>query len=165
MATPISIGVPALREGQTIRAWRPLFEAAVSTLVQGEGGYKAAIRLLPAYVNRGKMECTLVLRTLGMDSLEEAFTYLIEHLDPEVDEYAAAESFRFMTWPSGELVTDFLARYLEEGKAAQLQPKQICRFMIIQLPQETQFKLKEWLGAQVADLAENDSRSTESPTL
>ena len=70
-----------------------------------------------------------------------------------------------MTWPSGELVTDFLARYLEEGKAAQLQPKQICRFMIIQLPQETQFKLKEWLGAQVADLAENDSRSTESPTL
>ena len=74
-----------------------------------------------------------------MDSLEEAFTYLIEHLDPEVDEYAAAESFRSMTWPSGELVTDFLARYLEEGKAAQLQSKQICRFMITQLPQETQF--------------------------
>ena len=53
------------------------------------------------------------------------------------------------------MVTDFLARYLEEGKAAQLQSKQICRFMITQLPQETQFKLKEWLGAQVADLAED----------
>ena len=77
-----------------------------------------------------------------MDSLEKAFTNLIKHLDPEVDEYTAAESFRSMTWPPSELVTDFLARYfrgrLEEGKAAQLQPKQICRFMITQLPQETQ---------------------------
>ena len=143
MATPISIGVPALRVGQTIPSWRPLFEAAVSTLLQGEGGYKAAISFLPAYVNRGKMECTLILRTLGMDSLEEAFTYLIEHLDPEVDEYAVAESFRSMTWPPGELVTDFLARYLEEGKAVQLQPKQICRFMITESPEETQ-KDERW---------------------
>ena len=57
MATPISIGLPALREGQTIRSWQTLFEAAVSTLLQGEGGYEAAIRLLPASVNRGKIEC------------------------------------------------------------------------------------------------------------
>ena len=71
-----------------------------------------------------------------MDSLEEAFTYLIEHLDAEVDEYAAAESFRYMTWPPGELVTDFLARYLEEGKAVQLQPKQNefrCKFGILHI--------------------------------
>ena len=54
----------------------------------------------------------------------------------------------------GEFVTDFLARYLEEEKAAELQPKHICRFMIAQLPQETKFKLKEWLGAPAADLAE-----------
>ena len=140
MATPISIGVPVLREGQTIRSWRPLFEATVSTLLQCEGGYKAAIRLLPAYVNRRKMECTLVLRTLGMDSLEEAFTYLIRHLDPEVDEYAAAESFRSITWPP--IGYGLSLQVLRGRKSRELQPKQISRFMITQLPQETQFKLK-----------------------
>ena len=42
-----------------------------------------------------------------MDSLEEAFTYLIEHLDPEVDEYAAVESFRSMTWRQVNLLRIF----------------------------------------------------------
>ena len=61
---------------------RTIDQPAVSTLVLGEGGKKAAIRLLLAYVNRGKMECKVVLGTLGLDSLDAAFTYLIERLTP-----------------------------------------------------------------------------------
>ena len=120
MALPINIGIPPLQQGQSISAWRPFFEAAVSTLVLGEGGQKAAIRLLPAYVNRGKMECKVVLGTLGLDSLDAAFTYLVERLDPKTDEFAATEKFRLMTWPPGECVTDFFARYLEEAIRATL---------------------------------------------
>ena len=155
MATPISVGVPPLRERQTIKAWRPLFEAAVSTLTQSEDGQRAAIRLLPAYVSRGELERKVVLKALEKQSLEEAFVYLIEHLDPEVDEFAATERFREMTWPPGEMIMDFLARYLEEGTMARLDPKQVCRFLITQLPQEAQPKLKEWLSQQAADLSED----------
>ena len=155
MATPISIGVPPLRENQTIKSWRPLFQAAVSTLLQGEGGQKTAIRLLPAFVNRGTLECTIALKALEKDTLDGAFEYLIEHLDPETDEHAAAERFREMTWPPGEAITNFAARYMEEGKAAQLRPKQICRFLATQLPQEARPKLREWLGQQTEELTED----------
>ena len=41
MATPLTIAIPPLRDGQTIAAWQPLFTAAVSAL--GDG---AAIKLL-----------------------------------------------------------------------------------------------------------------------
>ena len=64
MATPISVGVPPLRERQRIKAWRPLFEAAVSTLTQSEDGQRVAIRLLPAYVSRGELEPKVVLKAL-----------------------------------------------------------------------------------------------------
>ena len=59
----------------------PLFQAAVSTLIQGEGGQQTAVRLLPAYVNRGTLECTIALKALEKFTLAEAFAYLIEHLD------------------------------------------------------------------------------------
>ena len=97
----------------------------VVTSKKSSEGLKAAIRLLPAYVNRGKMECKVVLGTLGLDSLDAVFIYLIERLDPETDEFAAAERFRLMTWPPGECATDFFARYLEEAIRAQLTPKSV----------------------------------------
>ena len=153
MASPI--GIPPLQEGQTISTWRPLFEAAVSTLIQNEGGQKAAIRLLPAYVNRGKMECKVVIGTLNLDTLDAAFTYLTERLDPEVDEFAATERFRLMTWSPGEQVTDFFTRYLEEAARAKLTPKQVCRFVVTQLPPVVHPKLKEWIVRQAEDLSED----------
>ena len=155
MATPISIGISPLREGQTITSWRPHFEAAVSTMIQGEGGAKAAIRLLPAYINRGKMECKVVIGALETESLQAAFEYLIERLDPKADEFAATERFRLMTWPPGETAMDFFARYLEEAKTTQITPKQACRFMVTQLPQEMQPELKEWVTPQTPDLSED----------
>ena len=47
MATPLTIAVPSLQEGQTIAAWEPLFIAAVSAVDQ-----KAAVKFLSAYVKR-----------------------------------------------------------------------------------------------------------------
>ena len=104
------------------------------------------------------MECKVVLCTLGVETLGAAFEYLIERLDPEADEFAAAERFRLMAWPPGETAMDFFARYLRgqrgyEAKTAQVTPKQACRFLVTQLPQEVQPKLKEWVAEQAADLS------------
>ena len=51
MATPLTIAIPPLREGQAIAAWQSLFTAAVSALKD-----KVAIKLLPAYLKRGRLE-------------------------------------------------------------------------------------------------------------
>ena len=124
-------------------------------MIQGEGGAKAAIRLLPAYINRGEMECKVVIGALETESLQAAFEYLIERLDPKADEFDATERFRLMTWPHGETAMDFFTRYLEEAKTAQITHKQACRFMVTQLPQEVQPKLKELVTPQTADLSED----------
>ena len=64
-----------------------------------------------------------------------------------------------MKWPPGEYVTDFSARYIEAIRA-QLTPKQGCRFMLTQLPQEVLPKLKDWVDQQVADLSEDGAVKT-----
>ena len=101
MATPIAVAVPPLVEGQTIQSWQSFFIAAVSALIGTEGGEKAAIRLLPAYVKRGKLEEKTVLKVLELDTITAAFDYLKERLDPEKEVFAAAERFRAMMWPPG----------------------------------------------------------------
>ena len=157
MATPIAVAIPPLREGQTIQSWQPFFTAVVSTLIGLEGGEKAAIRLLPAYVKRGKLEEKVVLKVLELDTIAAAFEYLKERLDPEKDIFAAAERFRTMTWPPGELATDFLVRYLDEAIQAELTPKQACVFFVTQMPQEIQAKLKEWTRTQNAEMSEDNA--------
>ena len=142
MATPLTIAVPPLREGQTIAEWQHLFVAAVSSM---EG--KAAVKLLPAYVKRGKLE-EEYSGTIGKDTLEDAFKYLKEKLDPEEDEFEAAAKFRRMTWTPGEPAPDFFARYLEEACKAGITPKTACTFMVSQAPVETQQKLMEWVKSQ-----------------
>ena len=109
MATPLTIAIPPLQERQTIAAWEPLFIAAVSAIDQ-----KAAIKLLPAYVKRGRLEEKVVLGAMGKETLADAFTYLKERLDPEVDMFDAAANFRRMAWSPGEAIQDFFTRYLEE---------------------------------------------------
>ena len=102
MATPLTIAIPPLREGQTIATWQPLFVAAVSALEDG-----AAIKILPAYLKRGRLEEKIVLSAIQKESLAEAFNYLKERLNPEEDEFLAAANFRGMTWIPGEAVQDF----------------------------------------------------------
>ena len=152
MATPLTVAIPTLREGQTIAAWQPLFVAAVSSLDQ-----KAAVKLLPAYVKRGRLEENVVLGAVAKDSLEEAFSYLKERLDPEEDEFEAAAKFRQMTWGPGEPVQDFFARYLEEGVRAGLTARATCVFMVSQVPGEVQPKLKEWVKPKENTLSVDDA--------
>ena len=54
---------------------------------------RAAVKLLPAYVKRGKLEEKMVLRATEKETLAEAFTHLKERLDPEEDELAARANF------------------------------------------------------------------------
>ena len=86
-------------------------------------------------------------------------------MDPEVDEFAATERFREMTLPPGEMFMDIFARYLEEGTMARLDPKQVCRFLITQLPSGSTTKAKRMLSQQSADLGEDGAlkMATEIP--
>ena len=155
MANPLAFSVPPLMENQTIASWQPFFTAAVTTLTAAEGGEKAAIRLLPAYVKRGKHEEKVVLKVLGLDTLIAAFDYLKERLDPEKDLFVSAEKFREMTWPPGEPATDFFVRYLDEALQVGLTAKHACIFFVTQLPHEIQPKLKDWVRIQEDTLSED----------
>ena len=152
MATPLTIAIPPLREGQTIAAWQPLFVAAVSSIED-----KAAVKLLPAYVKRGRLEEKVGLRSTEKDTLEEAFAYLKERLDPEEDEFLAGANFRRMTWTPGEPVQDFFARYLEEATKAKLRPRAACVLMVSQAPAEVQPKLKDWVRPKEDTLSVEDA--------
>ena len=123
MATPLTVSVPPLSANQKIADWEPKFRASVVSLQQG-----SAIRLLPAYVNRGKMEERVVLAAIQKETLDDAFKLLKERLDPPTDRFPATSKFRQMVWLVGELVYDFFSRYLEEGLRAGLSTKQIYLF-------------------------------------
>ena len=152
MATPLTIAIPTLREGQTIAAWQPLFVAPVSSL---EG--RVAVKLLPAYVKRGRLEEKVALRVTEKETLEEAFTYLKERLDPEEDEFLAGANFCMMTWSPAEAAEDFFARYLEEAVKAKLHPKSVCVLFVSQAPMEVQPKLKDWVKSKEDTLSANDA--------
>ena len=148
MATPLTVAIPNLKDGQTIAEGQPLFVASVSTLEK-----RAAMRLLPAYVKRGRLEERVVLGTIGKETLEEAFTYLKDRLDPEEDEFDEAARFRNVTWTPGEAIQDFFTRYLEEAKKVGLTAKTACVFMVSHAPSEVQLKLKEWVKTKEETLS------------
>ena len=152
MATPLTIAIPPLLDGQTIAAWQPLFVSAVSALED-----RAAVKLLPAYLKRGRLEEKIVLSAIQKESLAEAFNYLKERLDPEEDEFVAASNFRKMIWTPGEAVQDFFARYLEEAVKAKLTPRAACTFMVSQAPLEIQQKLKDWVKPKEEVLSVEDA--------
>ena len=151
MATPLTVSIPPLRQGQKIAEWEPKFRASVVSLEEA-----AAKRLLPAYLCRGKLEERVVLEAIQKDTLENAFKLLKERLDPPADIFEAIGRFRLLVWPVGEQVYDFFAQYLEEGLRAGLSTKQVCMFMISQLPMEVRQQAKDWVNAKEGDLPEED---------
>ena len=82
MATPLTVSIPLLTEGQKIAEWEPKFRASVVSLDQ-----KVAVRLLPAYVKRGRLEERVVLEAILKDTLDEA-----------PDQFEAANTFRQLLW-------------------------------------------------------------------
>ena len=105
----MNLPVPALRMGQRIEDWEPLFSAAVGTLkARGAEGEKMAISLLPAYVNRRPAECELVKQVVKSETtLSGAFTVLIKTLDPPLDKYECMQSLCRLDWIPGVQVDDF----------------------------------------------------------
>ena len=154
MATPLTVSIPPLREGQRISEWESKFRASVISIEE-----RAAVRLLPAYVTRGKLEKSVVLVAIQKDTLDEAFKILKERLDPTLDVFEAANTFRQLIWLVGELVHDFTARYLEERLKAGLNAKQVCAFMTTQLPVEVRQAAKEWVKAKEEEFGEADGIS------
>ena len=154
MATPLTVSIPLLTEGQKIAEWEPKFRASVVSLDQ-----KAAVRLLPAYMKRGKLEERVVLEAILKDTLDEAFQTLKERLDPAPDQFDAANTFKQLLSPVGESVLDFAAKYLEEGLKAGLNARQICIFMTTQLPVEVRQAAKEWIIAKGEGFSETEGIS------
>ena len=151
MATPLTVSIPPLLEGQLIADWEPKFRASVVSIEE-----RAAIRLLPAYIKRGKLEERVVLTAIGEETLDGAFRLLKDRLDPKVDMFEAASAFRRLSWPVDEPVHDFLARYLEQGIKGGLNSKQVCVFMTSQLPGEVRQAAKEWIQAKDGVFTELD---------
>ena len=58
-----------------------------------------------------------------------------------------------LLWPVGEQIYDF-AQYLEEGLRAGLSTKQVCMFMIRQLPTEVRQQVKDWINTKEGDIPE-----------
>ena len=114
------------------------------------------MKLLPAYVKRGRLEEKVVLVAISKETLEEAFTYLKERLDPEEDIFDSAARFRAMTWIP-EPFQDFFARYLEEAFKAGVTAKTACILMVSQVPPEARIKLKEWIIPKGNDMSVEDA--------
>ena len=86
--------------------------------------------------------------------MENAFKLLKDRLDPPADIFEAIERFRLLVWPVGEQVYDLFAQYLEEGLRAGLSTKQVCMFMISQLPTEVRQQAKDWINTKEGDIPE-----------
>ena len=52
---------------------------------------------------------------------DAAFKVLKESLDPSIDPFEAANRFRCMTWPSGELVYNFFCEIPGSGSEGQVE--------------------------------------------
>ena len=118
---------------------------------------KAAAKLLPAYVKRGRLEEKVVLGAIEKETFDEAFAYLKKRLDPEEDIFVEATNFCHMVWGPGEPIQDFFTRFLEEGIKVGLSAKAACVFMVSRTPAETQPKLKYWVKSKGNDLSEGEA--------
>ena len=129
MATPLTLSIPPLRVEQIITAWQPLFIAAASALED-----RAAVKLLPAYVKRGRLEGKVVLRATEKETLAEAFTYLKERLDPEENEFAISVQLKYL----------------------QFSVKERCKFFVYdRLPNEPNLTFYQVLNKKTILLQEN----------
>ena len=96
----------------------------------------------------------VVLSAIKEETLDRAFAILNERLDPVVDVFEAAGTFRQLVWPVNEPVHDFFARYLEQGIRAGLNSKQSCILMTTQLPVEVRQPAKEWIQSKGEEFTE-----------
>ena len=98
--------VPPLQPGDRISDWKPLFKAAVTSLLTQDNGEKLAIGLLPGYVNRRTAEKELVQDAVQLDTLDGAFALLLTLDDPS-EQYEAMKKLCRRNWLHSMHVDDF----------------------------------------------------------
>ena len=76
MTISVSVEVPKLGPGQSIEEWRPLYEAAISTL-----DVKHALSILPCYIDRSSGDQEIAKIAAQETTLEKAFTVLEMFID------------------------------------------------------------------------------------
>ena len=156
MATPIAVAIPLLRKGQTIQVMATLFHRnSINSNWVGRGrksSYKTTARIREEGQTRGEScsEGTQIGHYSCCHRISKRTTR------PDKDIFAAAERFRTMIRPPGELAR-LLVRYPDEAIQAELRPKQACVFFITQMPHEIQAKLKEWIRKQGAEVSEDNA--------
>ena len=71
--------------------------SSISSRAEGRGQAATCIR------EEGEARRKVVLGVVEKETIEEAFSYLKERLDPELDVFEAATKFRQMTWSPARL--------------------------------------------------------------
>ena len=124
--------IPPLQPGDRICDWKPLFKAAVTSLLTQENGEKLAIGLLPGYVNRRTAEKELVQEAVKLDAVDDAFD-LLETLDDPIDPYEALQKLCRRNWLHGMHVDDFYYDLKRLAKDASADNNLICNILLGQL--------------------------------
>ena len=144
----MNLPIPALKPGERIEDWKPLFKAGIGTLLaRGPEGEVLAIALLPAYVNRRTAERELVREVLRECSkLDAAFDVLVSTLDPPVDKYQYMQEMCRLDWVPGVQIDDFFFELKRLGVKAGADLGFVCSLFVSQLPKEIQSRAKSWLA-------------------
>lgn len=115
----MSVMIPQLKEGQPVKEWRQLFEAAVQT-IDGEASKK--INFIPYAVQRNPVDCKWALEAIKKTTLKGALDHLEERLEGKKSKLVLMSSF-YQLKPKTELDTDnklseFFFQAKETGNAA-----------------------------------------------
>ena len=151
--------IPPLQPGDRIGDWRPVFKAAVTSLLAQENGEKLAIGLLPGYVNRRIAEKELVQDAVKLDSLDEAFDLLVT-LDDPIDQYEAMQKLCRRNCLHGVHVDDFFYDLKRLAKDASADNNLVCNIVLGQLPKVVQQKAKEDFAAKKGNGIISDANVT-----
>ena len=146
----MNLPVPALKMGERIEDWQPLFQAAVATLcARGPEGEQLAVGMLPAYLNRRPAERELVKEIVkAKTTLADAFATLTKTLDPPLDKYECMQKLCRQDWVPGVEVDDFYYQLCKVGVQAQADFKFVLQLFVSQMPKDVQAKAKAWLADQ-----------------
>ena len=146
----MNLPIPALKPGERIEDWKPLFMAGVSSLLnRGSDGELLAVGLLPAYLNRRTAERELVREVVrDCKTLKAAFEALESTLDPPLDKYQCMQEMCRMEWVPGVQLDDFFFELKRLGLRASADMSFICSLFVTHLPKEVQSKAKAWLADQ-----------------
>ena len=123
MATSVSVEVPKLLPRQSIEEWKPLYEAATSTL-----DAKHALLMLPNYIDRSSGDQEIARLAAQEDTLEKAFSVLETFIDGPRTVLKSVNEF-CDTKPSSDVQSLFFALKKSGGQAGLTNSVIFSRFL------------------------------------